>query len=50
MEECRRNQYTVLTVTSYGGHCAHLQGLLPFGRSYIDNSAVLFFKAMLSKT
>ncbi|BDA49595.1 Phospholipase ABHD3 [Coccomyxa sp. Obi] len=49
IEECRKNQRTVLLVTRHGGHCAHLQGLLPFGRSYIDDCTVIFLKAMLDE-
>ncbi len=48
IEQCRKNQYTVLAVTKRGGHCAHLQGLWPFGRSFIDDSAVTFLKAVLN--
>lgn len=47
--ECRKNQHTVLLVTRHGGHCAHLQGLLPFGRSYIDDCTVTFLRAMLDE-
>ncbi|CAL8464532.1 g4067 [Coccomyxa elongata] len=49
IEECRKNQHTVLLVTRHGGHCAHLQGLQPFGRSYIDDCTVIFLKAMLDE-
>ena len=45
--ECRSNDCTVMAVTTKGGHCAHLQGLNPFGPSYLDNKVVLFFKAVL---
>ncbi|KAK9904886.1 hypothetical protein WJX75_004869 [Coccomyxa subellipsoidea] len=47
IDECRKNQNTVLAVTRHGGHCAHLQGLWPFNPSYIDESAVIFLKAVL---
>lgn len=50
VQECRKNPNTVLAVTDIGGHCAHLQGLWPFGTSYIDDSAVHFCKAVLSSS
>ncbi|CAL5220658.1 g2704 [Coccomyxa viridis] len=46
-KECRGNDCTVMAVTKRGGHCAHLQGLNPFGPSYLDDTIVLFFKAVL---
>ena len=47
--ECRRNDHTVMVATKKGGHCAHLQGVIPFGPSYLDDSIVCFFKAVLGQ-
>ena len=46
-KECRANDCTVLAVTKRGGHCGHLQGLDPFGASYLDDTIISFFKAVL---
>jgi predicted alpha/beta-fold hydrolase len=48
IQECRTNPHTVLAVTDTGGHCGHLQGLWPLGRSFLDDTAVRFCRAMLS--
>lgn len=47
-QECRANGSAVLVVTKRGGHCGHLQGLNPFGPSYLDDTIVSFFQAVLS--
>lgn len=46
VKECRENENTVLAVTACGGHCAHLQGLWPLGRSWADGAVVRFFEAL----
>jgi predicted alpha/beta-fold hydrolase len=40
---CRGNDKTVLAVTAAGGHCGHLQGLWPLGRSWADEVVMEFF-------
>ena len=40
--ECRANEHTVLAVTAAGGHCAHLQGWWPLGRSWGDDAVLEF--------
>lgn len=48
VQDCRQNPHTVLAVTETGGHCGHLQGLWPLGRSFLDDTAIRFCRAMLS--
>ena len=50
VQECRKNPHTVLVVTDTGGHCGHVQALWPLGRSYLDDTAVRFCRAVLSNT
>ena len=47
--ECQQNDYTVMVATKKGGHCAHLQGVMPLRPSYLDDSIVSFFKAVLGQ-
>lgn len=42
VDACRSNDSTVLAVTAAGGHCAHLQGLWPLGRSWSDDVVMQF--------
>lgn len=42
LAECRDNERTVLAVTAAGGHCAHLQGWWPLGRSWGDDAVLEF--------
>jgi pimeloyl-ACP methyl ester carboxylesterase len=46
IEECRANPCCVLAVTKVGGHCAHLQGLWPFGFSWAEDAAMHFIEAL----
>ena len=45
--ECQQNDYTVMVATRKGGHCGHLQGMFPFRPSYLDDSIVAYFRAVL---
>jgi predicted alpha/beta-fold hydrolase len=49
IEQCRQNEHTVLATTTVGGHCAHLQGLLPLGRSWADAVMIEFIRAVQSE-
>jgi abhydrolase domain-containing protein 1/3 len=44
IEACRENTKTVLAVTAAGGHCGHLQGLWPLGRSWADEVVMEFIE------
>ena len=46
-DECRQNDNTVLATTRVGGHCAHLQGVLPIvGPSWADAAVIQFINAV----
>ncbi len=47
--ECSGNPNTVLLATPTGAHMAHLQGMFPFGQSYIDDVTIDFFRLILER-
>lgn len=46
IQQCRENEHTILAVTTAGGHCAHLQGLLPLGPTWSDAAIMEFILAV----
>lgn len=47
LPECKDNPNTVLAVTKRGGHVAFLQGLWPFGTSWMDTVSCEFLAPYL---
>lgn len=50
-DEVQQNENTILATTPFGGHVAFLNGwnLLNIQKSYMDDVAIEFFKAILQK-
>ncbi|KAK9832174.1 hypothetical protein WJX74_001666 [Apatococcus lobatus] len=48
IRQCSSNPYTLLAITSRGGHVAFLTGLWPFGQAWMDQVALDFLQAVLS--
>lgn len=44
--ECANNPNTLLVVTARGGHVAFLQGMWPFGTSFMDLAVMQFFQSV----
>lgn len=44
IRQCSSNPYTLLAITSRGGHVAFLTGLWPFGQAWMDQVALDFLQ------
>ncbi|KAK9857962.1 hypothetical protein WJX84_008774 [Apatococcus fuscideae] len=48
IRQCSSNPYTLLAITSRGGHVAFLTGIWPFGEAWMDLVAMDFLQAVLN--